>query len=213
MAQRAPKVGIIIFSMYGHVAKLAEAERAGIMKAGGTAEIYQFVRIIWGVAETLSPDVLAKMKAPPKPNYPIITTENIQQFDAMLFGIPTRYGNFPAQWKVFWDATGRLWTAGKLSGKYAGVFISTGTMGGGQETTAISTMSTLMHHGMIFVPLGYAHSFDLMSRMDEVRGGSPWGAGTFAGGDGSRMPSQLELDIAEIQGKAFWETVSRVRFG
>lgn len=95
-------------------------------------------------------------------------------------GIPTRYGNFPAQWKTFWDHTGQQWQSGAYYGKYAGLFVSTATMGGGQESTAIATMSTLAHHGMIYVPLGYKTTFALLADMSEVRGGSAWGAGTFA---------------------------------
>jgi NAD(P)H:quinone oxidoreductase type IV len=128
---------------------------------------------------------------------------------SFLFGIPTRYGNFPAQFKAFWDATGQLWASGALSGKYAGLFISTGTAGGGQESTALNALSTLAHHGIIYVPLGYAHSFAQSSNLSEVHGGSPWGAGTFAGADGSRLPSPLELEIATIQGKSFYATVAK----
>ena len=91
-----------------------------------------------------------------------------------------RYGNFPAQWKAFWDSTGRMWQQGSLWGKYAGLFVATGTMGGGQETTAISAMSTLAHHGMIYVPLGYKTAGTILNDLSEVRGGSPWGAGTFS---------------------------------
>ena len=140
------------------------------------------------IAETLSDDVLAKMHAPPKPDYPILAPSQLASFDAFLFGIPTRYGNFPAQWKVrlvaplmripshplqaFWDHTGGLWLKGSLAGKFAGVFVSTGTPGGGQETTVITSLSTLMHHGMIFVPLGYSRTFSLMGDMSQVRGGT-----------------------------------------
>lgn len=111
--------------------------------------------------------------------------------------------------QAFIDTTGSLWQKGSLSGKYAGVFISTGTLGGGQESTAIAALSTLAHHGMIYVPLGYKHAFPLLADLSEVRGGSPWGAGTFAGADGSRQPSPKELELAEIQGKMFYETVSK----
>lgn len=148
------------------------------------------------------------MHAPPKPDYPEASVETLKEYDLFLFGIPTRYGNFPAQWKAFWDRTGGLWASGALYHKKAGVFISTGTSGGGQETTAISTMSTLVHHGIIFVPLGYGPTFPLLTNLDEVHGGSPWGSGTFAGGDGSRSPSLLELTIAEAQGTEFVKAVS-----
>lgn len=120
------------------------------------------------------------MHAPAKPAYKVLAPADLVNYDAFLFGIPTRYGNLPAQWKVFWDATGGLWASGALHGKYAGVFVSTGTPGGGQEQTVASTISTLTHHGINFVPLGYKNSFKELANVDEVRGGSPWGAGTFA---------------------------------
>ncbi|KAF5388749.1 hypothetical protein D9757_004768 [Collybiopsis confluens] len=201
----APKVAIIIYSMYGHITKLAEAEKKGIEEAGGSATIFQ-------IPETLSQEVLTKMHAPAKPDYPIISADQLTEFDAYIFGIPTRYGNFPAQWKAFWDTTGQLWGKGALSGKFASIFVSTASVGGGQETTASNALSTLVHHGIIYIPLGYAHAFAQMTRLDEVRGGSAWGAGTIAGSDGSRQPSALELEIATIQGTQFWKTVSRINF-
>ncbi|KAF8550535.1 flavoprotein WrbA [Imleria badia] len=201
----SPKVAIIIYSMFGHIAKLAESIKQGITDAGGSATIYQ-------IRETLSDEVLAKMHAPPKPDYPIITPAELPSFDAYMFGIPTRYGNFPAQWKAFWDATGGLWAKGSLAGKFAGVFVSTGTPGGGQEATVISSLSTLAHHGICFVPLGYSRTFPILNNVDEVRGGSPWGAGTFAGATGTRQPTPLELELARMQGLGFWGAVSRVKF-
>ncbi|TFK36595.1 NADH-quinone oxidoreductase [Crucibulum laeve] len=200
-----PKVAIVIYSMYGHIAKLAEAAKAGLESAGGKATIYQ-------VAETLPQEVLTKMHAPAKYDYPIITPQILAEYDAFLFGIPTRYGSMPAQWKSFWDSTGQLWAKGQLAGKYAGIFVSTSGLGGGQEVTALNTLSTLSHHGILYVPLGYAHTFALMSDMTQVRGGSPWGAGTLSGPDGSRQPSALELEIAQIHGRSFWEIVSKVKF-
>ena len=113
---------------------------------------------------------------------PFITPDKLKEYDAFLLGIPTRYGNFPAQWKTFWDQTGQLWAQGSLIGKYAGVFISTASVGGGQESTAIAAMSTLAHHGINYVPLGYGEAFPILANLEEVRGGSPWGAGTFAVG-------------------------------
>ncbi|KAL0949700.1 hypothetical protein HGRIS_009737 [Hohenbuehelia grisea] len=152
------------------------------------------------------------MHAPPKPAYPVIAPADLTNYDAFLFGVPTRYGNFPGQWKAFWDATGGLWAQGALTGKYAGLFISTGTPGGGQESTALAAMSTLAHHGLIYVPLGYKETFPQLTNLSEVHGGSPWGSGTFAGADGSRQPSALELEIASIQGKTFWQIVAKVKF-
>ncbi|KAL5364225.1 putative NADH-quinone oxidoreductase [Aspergillus floccosus] len=201
----APKVAIVFYSMYGHIKALAEAEAKGIEAAGGQVDIYQ-------IGETLSQEVLTKMYAPPKSETPIAVPDTLKDYDAVLFGIPTRFGNFPTQWKAFWDATGGIWAAGGYWGKYAGLFVSSGTPGGGQESTCLAAMSTLAHHGMIYVPLGYKTVFPLLSNMDEPHGGSPWGAGTFAGADGSRQPTEIELSIAEAQGKAFYEAVSKVSF-
>jgi len=202
----APKVAIVIYSMYGHIATMAEAVKKGVEEAGGTTEILQ-------LPETLPEEVLTKMYAPPKPNYRVISDPaDLKEYDAFLFGIPTRYGNFPGQWKAFIDKTGGLWQSGGLYGKYVGLFISTATLGGGQESTAIAAMSTLAHHGMIYVPFGYAKAFPQLTNLAEVHGGSPWGSGTFAAADGSRQPSDLEKEIAAIQGKTFYETVSKVNF-
>ena len=135
------------------------------------------------VKETLPQEVLSKMHAPGQSaDIPFITPDILQGYDAFLLGIPTRYGNFPAQWKAFWDSTGKQWQTGGYWGKYAGVFVSTGTAGGGQESTVINALSTLTHHGIIYVPLGYKTTFALLADLSEVRGGSPWGAGTFAVG-------------------------------
>lgn len=133
------------------------------------------------VRETLPQEVLTKMGAPPQnPDIPFATPDALEAYDGFLFGIPTRYGNFPAQWKAFWDSTGKQWQTGGYWGKYAGVFVSTATPGGGQESTVINALSTLAHHGIIYVPLGYKTTFPLLADLSEVRGGSPWGAGTFA---------------------------------
>ncbi|OCL01805.1 benzoquinone reductase [Glonium stellatum] len=203
----APKIAIVFYSMYGHIQKLAEAEKKGIEAAGGSCTLYQ-------IPETLPQEILSKMHAPPKPNS-IKVLDNpadLEQYDAFLFGIPTRYGNFPAQWKAFWDSTGHQWQNGSFWGKYAGIFVSTATPGGGQESTAIAAMSTLAHHGFIYVPLGYKTTFALLANLNEVRGGSPWGAGTFAGPDGSRQPSAMELELAQKQGEAFYNAVAKVNF-
>ncbi|KAJ7055952.1 flavoprotein-like protein [Mycena amicta] len=201
----SPKIAIVIYSMYGHIAKLAEAVKSGIEEAGGKATIYQ-------IPETLPQEVLTKMHAPAKPDYPIIDPTTLATFDAFIMGIPTRYGNFPGQWKAFWDSTVGLWSSGALYGKYAGAFVSTAGLGGGQEVTIQNAISTLTHHGIIFVPLGYANTFAQLTGLAEVHGGSPWGAGTFASTDGSRQPTALELEIATIQGKSFYATVNKVKF-
>ena len=133
------------------------------------------------VKETLPAEVLQKMYAPGQTDaIPFVNPQILEEYDAFLFGIPTRYGNFPAQFKAFWDATGKQWAAGLYHGKYAGIFVSTSTPGGGQESTVANSISTLVHHGIIYVPLGYKNAFPLLAELNEVRGGSPWGAGTFA---------------------------------
>ncbi|KAJ3713021.1 1,4-benzoquinone reductase [Lentinula guzmanii] len=201
----APRIAIVIYSMFGHIAKMAEAVKSGVEGAGGSVEIFQ-------IPETLPQEILEKMHAPQKPDYPVISVEQLTEYDAFLFGIPTRYGNFPAQWKVFWDASGGLWGQGALAGKYVSVFFSSASLGGGQESTAMNAMSTFVHHGLNFVPLGYAAAFAQLASVDELRGGSAWGAGCIAGPTGARQPSALELEIASIQGKHFYDVVSKVNF-
>ncbi|RMZ81280.1 hypothetical protein DV737_g2538, partial [Chaetothyriales sp. CBS 132003] len=188
-----PRVAIIYYSLYGHVAELAKKEAAGVAAAGGKADIYQ-------IKETLPAEVIEKMHAKPQDtSIPFVTPQTLTQYDAFLFGIPTRYGNYSAQWKTFIDQLGQLWSKGALQG-------------GGQESTAIAALSSWVHQGLIYVPLGYANAFPILGDLSEVRGGSPWGAGTFASGDGSRQPTEKELQLAEIQGKSFYETVSKVSF-
>lgn len=165
------------------------------------------------IKETLPQEVLTKMHAPGQDtSIPFATPDVMKEYNAFLFGIPTRYGNYSAQWKTFIDSLGQLWMSGALFGKYYGLFVSTAGLGGGQESTCMAAISSWAHQGMLYVPLGYAKTFSQLTNVSEVHGGSPWGAGTFAGGDGSRMPTALELEIAEIQGKEFYNTVSRVSF-
>ncbi|CAO3638282.1 unnamed protein product [Cunninghamella echinulata] len=157
------------------------------------------------VPETLSEAILEKMHAPPKPEVPIVTLADLEAADGLLFGIPTRFGIMPAQFKAFLDSTGGLWAQGKLAGKFGGIFFSTGSQHGGQETTAMTTVTYFAHHGIVYVPTGFAnaHLFD----NSEVIGGSAWGSGTVAGGDGSRQVSQKEKEIAITQGKNFGNIV------
>jgi NAD(P)H dehydrogenase (quinone) len=167
------------------------------------------------VPETLPQEVLTKMYAPPKPtDIPVLTDPAVlKDYDGILIGISTRYGNFSAQLKTFWDSTGQMWQTGAYYGKYAGIFVSTSGPGGGQESSYIAAMSTLVHHGMIYVPLGYAHTVKYLANFEEVNGGSPWGAGTFSKSDGSRQPSASEKEMATIQGKVFTETVAKATGG
>ncbi|KAI8921077.1 NAD(P)H dehydrogenase (quinone) [Powellomyces hirtus] len=196
-----PTVYVVIYSTWGHVLKLAESVMKGLNEAGNvTATLYQ-------VKETLPQEVLDKMHAAKFDHIPILEPKDLANADAFLFGIPTRYGSPAAQVKAFWDATGGLWQSGALVGKYAGVFTSTASQHGGMETTIYTFLPHLAHHGIIYVPLGYQSQ--VLFDNSEVIGGSPWGAGTIANGDGSRQPSEKELSIAETQGKTFAATVAK----
>ncbi|CAF1482990.1 unnamed protein product [Adineta ricciae] len=199
---RRPMVFVIYYSMYGHVAKLASMIRAGVERTGCDCRVFQ-------VAETLSSEVLAKMHVPSKnQEIPIINPKQLLEADGFLFGMPTRFGTAPTQMKAFFDACGAHWLSGALSSKPAGVFFSTATLGGGQETTALSCVPFFTHLGMIFVPLGYKNK--LLLNMDETHGGSPYGAGTLAGEQGERHPSELELQIAQTQGIEFGKLVLKL---
>mmetsp|Transcript_18869 Transcript_18869/g.55366 ORF Transcript_18869/g.55366 Transcript_18869/m.55366 type:complete len:200 (+) Transcript_18869:92-691(+) len=195
------KIAIIYYSTYGHIRKLAESIKKGLEAGGATVDVFQ-------LPETLSEEILTKMGAPPKADDPVITVDKLTEYDGFMFGLPGRYGQFPAQFKSFWDSTGSLWGAGKLIGKAAGVFVSTGTQNGGQETIGLTLVPQLAHHGIIFVPLGYQDP--RVFSYEEAHGASPYGAGTLAGSDGSRQPSELELGVAETQGKAFATVVAKL---
>lgn len=189
------KIFIIYYSMYGHVERLAQKMKKGVDEIEGVEGC------LYRVAETLSPEVLKKMYAPPKDeSIPEISAEELTEADGFLFGFPTRFGSMAAQMKALFDATGSLWTQQKLVGKPAGFFVGTASQGGGQETTAWTAITQLAHHGMLFVPIGYSFGTGMFD-VSSVRGGSPYGAGTFAGADGSRVATEPELALAEHQGK------------
>ncbi|CAM6127599.1 unnamed protein product [Calypogeia fissa] len=189
------KIYVIYYSMYGHVKKLAHE----VLKGANSVEGVE--ASLWQVPETLPQEVLDKMHAPPKdPEVPIIDVHKLPEADGYLFGFPTRYGCMAAQFKAFFDATGQLWMQQGLAGKTCGFFFSSAGQGGGQETTVLTSLPNIINHGMLFIPL--ANSFGpRMSTLEELRGGSPYGAGTYAGLDGSRQPTPLELEIACHQGK------------
>lgn len=191
--EMATKVYIVYYSMYGHVESLAQEIKKGADSVEGVEAT------LWQVPETLPEDVLQKMSAPAKSEVPIIEPAQLAGADGLIFGFPTRFGMMAAQFKAFLDATGGLWRSQLLAGKPAGIFYSTGSQGGGQETTALTAITQLAHHGMIFVPIGYTFGGG-MFEMGQVKGGSPYGAGTYAG-DGSRQPTELELEQAFYQGK------------
>ncbi|KAL6615099.1 hypothetical protein ACP70R_037369 [Stipagrostis hirtigluma subsp. patula] len=193
----ATKIYIVYYSTWGHVATLAEEIKKGADSVQGVEAT------IWQVPETLPEEVLGKMHAAPKrEDHPVITARQLAEADGVLLGFPTRFGMMAAQMKAFLDSTGGLWQEQALAGKPAGFFFATGTQGGGQETTALTAVTQLAHHGMVFVPVGYTLGAGMFG-MDEVKGGSPYGAGTFAGADGGRAPSEAELELAAHQGKYF----------
>jgi NAD(P)H dehydrogenase (quinone) len=191
------KVLIVYYSMYGHVHRMAEAVAEGAKEIkGAQVEMRR-------VPETLPQDVLAKMGALEAQKsfsqIPLCTVEELASADAIVFGTPTRFGNMCGQMRQFLDATGQLWARGALVGKVGSVFTSSATQHGGQESTILSFHITLLHHGFVIVGLPY--SFQGQMRVDEITGGSPYGASTIAGGQGERMPSDNELAAARFQGK------------
>ncbi|KAF5745694.1 putative Minor allergen Alt a [Tripterygium wilfordii] len=196
------KIFIIFYSMYGHVEIMAKRIRKGLNSIDGVEGV------LYRVPETLPVDVLEQMRVPPKGNeVPVISVDDLVNANGFLFGFPARYGTMAAQMKAFFDSTEQLWREQKLAGVPAGFFVSTGTQGGGQETTVYTAITQLVHHGMIYVPIGY--TFDAgMFKMDSIRGGSPYGAGVFSG-DGTREPSETELALAEHQGKYMASMVKR----
>ena len=200
------KIQVVFYSMYGHVYQLAREEAAGAKEVDGcSVELYQ-------VPETLSNDVLEKMGAKgPRAAFasiPVATPDRLAEADAILFGTPTRFGNMCAQMRAFLDHTGSLWMKGALAGKAAGVFVSTATQHGGQETTITSFHSTLLHHGMVIVGVPYTEA--RLMNMTEITGGSPYGASTLAGPDGSRQPTANELAIARFQGRHIAEIARKL---
>ncbi len=190
------KISVIFHSINGHVYEMAEAEAEGARSIDG-AEV-----TVYRVSETLPDEVIAKMGGAESiktfSHLPLATTEVLSASDAVIFGTPTRFGNMSAQMRAFLDSTGGLWHEGALIGKPGSVFVSTGSQHGGQESTILSFHITLLHHGMVVVGMPYSEKRQMT--LDEISGGSPYGATTIAGGDGSRRPSENELAMARFQG-------------
>ena len=186
------KVLVLYYSMYGHIETMAKAVADGARSVEG-AEV-----TIKRVPDLMPEEVARKAGAKLDQAAPIATVDELPNYDAIIFGTPTRFGNMCAQMRNFLDQTGRLWLNGSLIGKVGSVFASTGTQHGGQETTITSFHTTLLHHGMIVV--GVPYSCQEIMNMSEITGGSPYGASTLAGGDGSRQPSENEIKIARFQG-------------
>jgi NAD(P)H dehydrogenase (quinone) len=191
------KVLVLYYSTYGHIHQMAQAIAEGAREVPGTEVVLR------RVPETLPAEILEKMGAAEAQkafsHVPLATVDELAQADAIVFGTPTRFGNMTGQMRQFLDATGQLWANGSLVGKVGSVFTSSATQHGGQEATILTFHVTLLHHGMVVVGLPYA--FQGQMRIDEITGGSPYGASTIAGGSGERMPSENELAGARFQGK------------
>jgi len=190
------RVLVLYYSMYGHIATLARAVAEGAGEVAGSEVT------VMRVPETMDSQAFAQAGGK-EDDTPVASPSDLADYDAVLFGTPTRFGNMAGQMRTFLDQTGGLWAKGALRGKAASVFTSTGT-GGGNETTILTAWTTLAHHGMVIVPIGYG--LEAQFDISEVKGGSPYGAATIAGGDGSRQPSDTELALARFQG----EHVARV---
>jgi NAD(P)H dehydrogenase (quinone) len=186
------KVLVLYYSSYGHIEKMAEAVAQGARDAGAEVAVKR-------VPELVPEEIARKSHFKLDQAAPIATVEELPNYDAIIIGVPTRFGNMPAQMKNFLDQTGGLWAQGKLVGKVGSVFTSSATQHGGQESTILATHIVLLHQGMVLVGLPY--SFKGQMILDEVTGGSPYGASTIAAGDGSRQPSENELAGAFFQGR------------
>jgi NAD(P)H dehydrogenase (quinone) len=196
------KILVLYYSSYGHLEKMAEAVAEGARSVAGTAVT------IKRVAELVPEDVAKKSGFKLDQKAPIANPEELADYDGVIFGIPTRFGNMCAQMRNFFDQTGALWMKGSLIGKVGSVFASTATQHGGQESTILSSHTTLLHQGMVIVGLPYSAQEQMT--LAEITGGSPYGATTITGGDGSRQPSENELKLARFQGRHVAEITAKL---
>ena len=200
------KVLVLFYSSYGHMYQMAQSAVAGAEEVDGSE-----VKIM-RVPELLSDEVLGQIGALEAQkqwaDVPVAGPEDLEWADAVIFGIPTRFGNMIGQMRMFLDSTGPQWASGALVGKVGSVMSSSATQHGGQESTILTTQVTLLHHGMVIVGLPYAYQGQ--TTIDEISGGSPYGASTIAGGDGSRMPSENELKAARFQGRHVAEIAGKL---
>ncbi len=196
------KVLVLYYSSYGHIEQMADAIAEGARSGGAEVDIRR-------VAETAPADIVKAAGFNTDTAHPEIEGPDVlANYDAIVVGAPTRYGRMPSQMAAFWDTTGGLWMKGALVGKVGGAFTSTASQHGGQETTLLSILTNLLHHGMTIVGLDYGYQGQM--GLDEVKGGTPYGASTLADGDGSRQPSQVELDGARYQGKRIAQTAAKL---
>jgi len=200
MSDKKPKILILFYSMYGHMYRMIQAASNGVREAGGEPIIKIVDELLpekyWDENVRHAKDLMEDIPiADPR--------KDLKGIDGIIIGTPTRYGNMTAQMRNFWDQTGEDWQLGTLIGKPASIITSSATQHGGQETTTISTLITLLHHGLVFVGLPY--SYQEQMRIDQITGGSPYGASTITGGLGERMPSENELVLAKYLGKHLTE--------
>ncbi len=195
------KVLVLYYSSYGHLETMAKAVAEGAQQAGATVDIKR-------VPETVPLEIAKGAHFKLDQDAPIASVEDLANYDAIIVGAPTRFGRMASQVAAFFDAAGGLWARGALHGKVAGAFTSTASQHGGQETTLFSIITNLLHFGTTIVGLDYGHTGQMT--LDEVVGGSPYGATTIAGGDGSRQPSAIELDGARYQGRRIAETAIKL---
>lgn len=195
------KVLVLYYSTYGHIESMANAVAEGARSTGAAVDVKR-------VPETVPEDIAKKSHFKLDQSAPLATVAELEGYDAIIVGCPTRYGRMPSQMGAFLDQTGGLWVRGALNGKVAGAFTSTATQHGGQETTLFSIITNLLHLGMIIVGLPYSYQGQMT--LDEITGGSPYGASTIAGGKGERQPSALELDGARFQGRLIAETANKL---
>lgn len=195
------QVLVLYYSSYGHMEKMAVAAAEGARQAGAEAVVKRVPEL---VPEEIARNSGYKLDQPAA----IATVDELPDYDAIIVGIPTRYGRMPAQMASYWDQTGGLWMRGALHGKVGSVMSSTATQHGGQETTLLAGITNLLHLGMVIVGLPYSYQGQMT--LDEIAGGSPYGATTIAGGQGERMPSQNELDAARFQGRLVADIAARL---
>ncbi len=196
------KVLVLYYSTYGHIETMAYAVAEGAREAG--AEV-----VVKRVPETVPLEIAQKAYFKLDQPAPIATTQELAEYDAIIVGVPTRYGRMASQMAAFWDGAGALWASGALTGKVGSVFSSTATQHGGQETTLFAGITNLMHFGMVIVGLPYA--FTGQMTLNEITGGAPYGATTIAGGQGQRQPSENELAGARFQGRHVAQIATKLK--
>jgi len=195
------KVLVLYYSSYGHIEQMAQAVAEGARETGAQVDVKR-------VPETAPAEVAKAAYFKLEQDAPIATVQDLADYDAVIIGVPTRFGRMPAQMAAFLDQAGGLWASGKLNGKVGSAFGSTATQHGGQETTLFSVITNMLHFGMVIVGLPYSYGGQM--GLAEIHGLSPYGATTIAGGDGSRQPSQIELEGAHFQGRHVAEITNKL---